>query len=322
MRAHFDPSYAGRDTSTAGGGNVREPTATERGRPDTASMKSSPPVVADDRFDFVIIGSGGAGEAAAHLAAARGARVAIVEKELVGGSCPFWACMPSKTLLHDAHIHALDTDLTWPKASDRRDYMIVREGTDWPDDGGHVRSLEQDGVTVVRGLATVVGKGRVSVKGDDFRRDLQATHIVVAIGTQATIPEIEGLDQVQFWTNREGTSARELPRSLLILGGGPTGLELAQVYARFGVPVTLIHPYDRLNQKDHPRNSAAVEQTLLADGVTIVKSARATRVVPAPSSGGEHRIELSRFQRLRTRDPRRRRPDGAARWAGPRKCRS
>ncbi|MEJ7697383.1 MAG: FAD-dependent oxidoreductase [Candidatus Limnocylindrales bacterium] len=91
----------------------------------------------EDSFDFVIIGAGGAGEAAAHMARARGASVAIVDRELFGGSCPFWACMPSKTLLHAAAVHAGGGDYEWPKASARRDYMINREGTDWPSDAGH-----------------------------------------------------------------------------------------------------------------------------------------------------------------------------------------
>lgn len=119
--------------------------------------------------DFVIIGAGAAGEAAAHEVRRNGASV-TVERELLGGSCPFWACMPSKTLLHAAGIHAIG-DYPWPRASARRDYMISREGRDWPDDGGH-------------------------------------------------------------------TTTRDLPASLVILGGGPTGVELGQVFARYGVPVT------------------------------------------------------------------------------------
>jgi pyruvate/2-oxoglutarate dehydrogenase complex dihydrolipoamide dehydrogenase (E3) component len=251
-------------------------------------------------FDFVVIGAGAAGEAATHLATARGASVAVVERELVGGSCPFWACMPSKTLLHDARIHALGGERTWRQASDRRDYMINREGTDWPDDGGHVNSLEQAGATVIRGQAYITGKGSVRVTAKGKRRMLTADNVIVAVGTNSTIPPVDGLAEVGLWTNRQGTSARELPRSLLILGGGPTGLELSQVYARFSVPVTLVHPYERLNQRDHPRNSAAIEEALRKDGVTIIKSARAERVVANRSA--EHCVELSNGSEVRAHE--------------------
>src|SRR5664279_5889332 len=96
----------------------------------------------DQQFDFVIIGAGAAGEAATYMARARGASVAIVDRALFGGSCAFWACMPSKTLLHAAAVHAGGGDYDWRRASARRDYMINREGTDFPSDAGHVSALE------------------------------------------------------------------------------------------------------------------------------------------------------------------------------------
>src|SRR5258705_7531156 len=110
-------------------------------------------------FDFVIIGAGASGEAAAHYARARGASVAVVDRDLFGGSCPFWACMPSKTLLHAAEVRAHGGDYPWPKASDRRDYMIDPERRDRPDDTGHVKSLEKAGAIVVRGTARLAGAG-------------------------------------------------------------------------------------------------------------------------------------------------------------------
>ena len=105
-----------------------------------------------DRYDFVIVGAGAAGEAAAHYARSRDASVAIIDRGLFGGSCPFWACMPSKALLHAAAVHHGGGDYPWSKASDFRDYMINREGTDTPDDSGHVKSLEGAGATVIRGI--------------------------------------------------------------------------------------------------------------------------------------------------------------------------
>jgi pyruvate/2-oxoglutarate dehydrogenase complex dihydrolipoamide dehydrogenase (E3) component len=246
-----------------------------------------------DSYDFVVIGAGAAGEAAANMAASRGASVAVVERELVGGSCAFWACMPSKTLLHDAGIHALGGDRSWRAASERRDWVINRERIDWPDDGSHVERLEQAGAVVVRGDARIVGRGRIHVVGQEAERTIEARHVIVAVGTNSTVPPIDGLDEAKAWTNRQATSARELPRSLVILGGGPTGVELAQVYGRFGVPVTLIHANGRLNDRDHPRNSEVAEAALRRDGVEVVTGVRAERVQAGRGADGAHRIGLT-----------------------------
>jgi dihydrolipoamide dehydrogenase len=151
-------------------------------------------------------------------------------------------------------------------------------------------------VTVIRGDAYIEGPGRVSVisgDGSDAPRMLSATHIVVAIGSNSTVPAIPGLDQIEPWTNRQATSARELPRSLVILGGGPTGIELAQVYARFGVPVTIVHSHDHLNDRDHPRNSEAIRSGLERDGVKVFAPVRAERVIPAPTPDDDHEVHLS-----------------------------
>lgn len=249
--------------------------------------------MADASFDFVIIGGGAAGEAAAHLARARNAAVAIVDHELFGGSCPFWACMPSKTLLHAAAVHASGGDYDWPKASARRDYMINREGTGWPSDAGHVHALEAAGAVVIRGTGRIAGPGTVVVVGADGERVLHARHIVIAVGSSSTIPEIEGLASARPWTNREATSARELPRSLVVLGAGPTGVELAQVYARYGVPTVLVAPGSAINPRDHPRSSAAVEAGLRRDGVDVRTGVRAQRVEAGASASGAHVIHLS-----------------------------
>ena len=249
----------------------------------------------EDALEFVIIGAGAAGEAAAHMARARGASVAIVDRELFGGSCPFWACMPSKTLLHAAAVHACGGDYEWPKASARRDYMINREGTDWPSDAGHVSSLEGAGAVTVRGTARITGPGTVvvSVEGEDGHRTLRARHIVIAVGSTPTIPTIDGLESITPWTNRQATTARTLPDSLVILGAGPTGVEIAQVYARYGVPTVLIAPQTAINPKDHPRNSAAIEAGLQRDGVAIRKGVRATRLEAHAGAAGAHLVRLS-----------------------------
>lgn len=245
-------------------------------------------MAAMDRFDLVVIGAGTAGEAATHYAAARGAAVAVVDRDLFGGSCPFWACMPSKALLHTASVHHAGGDYPWPRASDFRDYMISREGRDRPDDAGHVRALEAAGATVIRGSAALAGPNQVRV-GD---RLLATDSVVLAVGSVSRVPhDLPGLDEAAPWTNVQGTGTRELPKSLLVLGGGPTGVELAQVYVRYGVPVTLVHPRDRVHDREHPRSSELLGAALEAEGVRLRLNARAVRVEAAPR-GGRHRVSL------------------------------
>jgi dihydrolipoamide dehydrogenase len=242
-----------------------------------------------DRFDLVVIGAGAAGEAAAHYARSQGASVAIIDRGLFGGSCPFWACMPSKALLHAAAVHHAGGEYPWAKASEFRDYMINREGTDTPDDSGHVKSLEDAGATVIRGSAALAGPRQVRI-GD---RLLAADSIILAVGSVSRVPhDLPGLDEAHPWTNVQGTGTRELPRSLAILGGGPTGVELAQVYARYGVPVTLVHPRDRVHDKEHRRSSEYLGAALEKEGVRLNLESRAIRVEAAPR-GGPHRIHLN-----------------------------
>ncbi len=247
-----------------------------------------------DRYDIVVIGAGGAGEAAVHLARNRGASVAVVDRELFGGSCPFWACMPSKALLHAASVHHAGGDYPWKKASDFRDYMINREGTDRPDDGGHVHSLEKAGATVFRGEARFSRPGCVVIRSEDgSEQELEAGAIILAAGSHSKVPDLPGLDEIEVWTNRQGTSTRELPRSLVILGAGPTGIELAQVYARYGVPVTLVHPAETINDKDHPKSSELIADALRAEGVEIRLGVRADRIGPGAGADGAHVVGLS-----------------------------
>jgi dihydrolipoamide dehydrogenase len=249
----------------------------------------------DETYDLVIIGAGEAGQAAAHLARRKGASVAIVDRELFGGSCPFWACMPSKALLHAAAIHHLGGDYPWQRASAFRDWMIVREPSrDWPDDSGHVHDLEAAGAVVIRGEARIGGPGQVVIRTADGLRAFGARAIVVAVGTNAAIPDdIEGLDNIRPWTNREATTARELPRSLIVLGAGPTGVEMSQVYARYGVPTVLVSPHERINPNDHPRSSATLDAALRRDGVDIRTGVRAIRVQAQAGRDGAHVVQLS-----------------------------
>ncbi|HSH21187.1 MAG TPA: NAD(P)/FAD-dependent oxidoreductase [Candidatus Caenarcaniphilales bacterium] len=248
-----------------------------------------------DRFDFVVIGGGAAGEGAAHLALDRGASVAVIERDLFGGSCAYWACMPSKALLRAAAVHHAGGDYPWPRAAAFRDWMISRDPqTDYPDDTRHVRDIEDKGGVAIRGVARLDGPGRVAISarsGDS--RVVTAAHIVLAVGSDSRIPPIDGLADVPYWTNREATSTAVLPPSLLILGGGPTGVELAQVFARYGVPTTIVDSNTRLLARDHPRNSQALGTALERDGVRVLTGVRAQRARARAGTDGAHLFELS-----------------------------
>ena len=245
-----------------------------------------------DRFDFVIIGAGPAGESATYEARSRGASVAVIERDLFGGSCPFWGCIPSKSLLHAADRHAAGADYPWSQAAARRDYMINREGIPYPDDSGHVRGLGDAGATVIRGVGRLDGPGRVVVSHEAERHELDARSVIIAVGSATKIPPVEGIEKVRTWTNKDATGARDLPSSLLVLGGGPTGVELAQVYARFGVPTMVVQSGPRLIPTDHPRNAEAALHALERDGVTVRLGVRAVRAHAAARPADPDVIDL------------------------------
>ena len=247
-----------------------------------------------ETFDFVIIGAGPAGEAAANEARSRGASVAIIDRLWFGGSCPFVGCLPSKSLLHGAAEHAANpAAYSWGRASAARDYMVNRaaDAAD-PNDASHVKRLEDVGAVCLRGTGRIIGRGRVEVGHDGTTHEVGARNVMVAVGSTSKIPPLPGLDGVRTWTNREATLARELPKSLVVLGGGPTGCELAQVYARFGVPVTIVQAGDRLMPTEHPRNSDAVTTLLRRDGVDIRLGVRATAARAGAGTDGADVIDL------------------------------
>jgi pyruvate/2-oxoglutarate dehydrogenase complex dihydrolipoamide dehydrogenase (E3) component len=247
-------------------------------------------------YDVVVIGAGAAGEGAGSLGAELGGRVAVVERDLVGGLCGFWACMPSKALLDSAHHRALGADYPWSRASARRDWMISREGIPYPDDSGHVRSLEAAGAEVVRGTASIVSPGRVEVRSNGERpRTLEGRSLILAVGSTPVIPPVEGLRDSGYWTSNDGTALREPPSSIVVMGGGPVGVELTQVYARFGVRTTLVEGNPRILARDHPRSSQVLADQLAAEGVDIRTGVRAVSV----ERGGPGRIvELSDGSRV------------------------
>ena len=248
-----------------------------------------------DTFDLVVIGAGASGEAAADHAALRGASVALIEKDLVGGSCAYWACMPSKALLHAAEVRHGGGEFPWPKASAFRDWMINRTDRAYPDDSSHARGHERAGVTVIRGTGRVNGPGRVDVELlEGGRRTLTAAKgIVVAAGSRARVPSIPGLEEAGYWSNVEATSLRELPRSIVVLGAGPSGVEFAQYFARFGVQTTVVQSNERLNPTDHPRSSYLLADSFRKEGMDVRTGVRAVRVRAHAGKDGEHVIELA-----------------------------
>src|SRR4051794_12478241 len=232
-------------------------------------------------FDVVVIGAGPAGEVAAGRLAGDGLETALVERELVGGECSYWACMPSKALLRPAEILAEVRRV--PGAADavtgsldvtatlRRRNEVIHD----LDDASQLPWLEDRGVTLVRGEATVTGERTVQV-GDETLEARKA--VVLATGSGALVPPIEGLKEANPWTNREVTTASRVPASLVILGGGVVGVEMAQAYASFGARVTLIEALDRLIAKEEPFASEQVAEALRAHGVTVHLGRKATRV--------------------------------------------
>lgn len=244
-------------------------------------------------FDFAIIGAGPAGEAAAHKARALGASVAVIDRRWFGGSCPHIGCVPSKSLLHSADRHAAGADFPWSRASARRDYMVNRAAdADEPDDTSHLRALEAAGAVTYRGEGRIIDRGRVAVTHDGVSHEIAAHHVLVAVGSSSKVPPIEGLADTHPWTNRDATLARGLPRSLLVLGGGPTGCELAQMFVRFGVPVTIVQSGPRLVPTEHPRSAVSIRFALERDGATVRTGARAIRARAGAGTDGAHVVDL------------------------------
>ena len=247
-----------------------------------------------ETFDFGIIGAGPAGEAAANEARAHGASVAIVDRLWFGGSCPFIGCLPSKSLLHAAAVHAANpASYSWDRASNARDYMVNRPAdAEEPDDTSHVKRLEEVGAVCYRGSARISGRGRIEIRHDERVHEIAVRNVVVAVGSVSKVPSLPGLEGVRIWTNREATLARGLPKSLVVLGGGPTGCELSQVYVRFGVPTTIVQSGDRLMPTEHPRNAETVAKLLKRDGVRIRLGVRATAARGGAGVDGADVIDL------------------------------
>jgi pyruvate/2-oxoglutarate dehydrogenase complex dihydrolipoamide dehydrogenase (E3) component len=234
-----------------------------------------------DRFDVICIGAGTVSEGVASELKGTGISFAVIERELVGGECPYWGCIPSKTLLRSAEVLAeagraralaasrVEWDVDFPKIAERTHYISRDE-----DDTKATEALLEQGAQVIRGEGRLTGPGTVAV-GD---RVLTATRgIVIGTGTSAAIPPIEGLDGVAYWTNREATLTRELPRSMLVLGSGPIGAELAQAFARFGTEVHVIEALERLIPAEEPEASEELAKAFQAEGIAAHLGAKAVK---------------------------------------------
>jgi dihydrolipoamide dehydrogenase len=221
-----------------------------------------------DRFDVIIIGMGVGGEAAADRLLEAGKRVAVIERELIGGECAYWACIPSKTLLRATEAQTAAgrvagierPTIEWPALRDYHDYMVRHL-----DDTAQVHGYERAGAAVVKGTANLTGPGRLEVDG----RLLEADHVVIATGSEPHRPAIAGLDDVPVWTTREATNVRDIPRRVLLIGGSAVGVEVGQFYARMGAAVTIVQRGQCLMDREEPRVGELAREALEADGVTV-----------------------------------------------------
>jgi pyruvate/2-oxoglutarate dehydrogenase complex dihydrolipoamide dehydrogenase (E3) component len=229
----------------------------------------------------VVIGMGVGGEEVAGRTAEAGMDVLGIERKLVGGECPYWGCIPSKIMVRagNALAEAARVGKLAGRASVTPDWSPVarriRQATaDW-DDQIAVRRFEKRGGTFLRGQARITGPREVEVDG---RRVRARRGLVIATGGQPSAPPIDGLDEVGYWTNREALEAAEVPSSLVVLGAGPVGLELAQAFGRLGTRVTLVEVAPHALPAEEPEHGAAMDQVLRAEGMRLHTGVVATAV--------------------------------------------
>jgi len=235
-----------------------------------------------DNVDVVVVGVGVGGEETAGRLAQAGLRVVGIESRLVGGECPYYGCIPSKMMIRAANLIAetrrvdgmagtATVEPDWAPVAKR----IREEATDTWNDQVAVDRLVKKGATIIKDRATIAGPNTVRA-GD---REYEASRgIVIATGTIPAVPPIDGLAGTPYWTNREAIEAETLPASILVLGGGAIGMELAQVFARFGAKVTVIEGAAEVLSMEEPESGVLAREALERDGVTFRTGAHAQRV--------------------------------------------
>jgi pyruvate/2-oxoglutarate dehydrogenase complex dihydrolipoamide dehydrogenase (E3) component len=243
--------------------------------------------------DVVVLGVGTCGEDLSLRLLRAGLSVVGIEASLVGGECPYWACLPTKMMIRAANavaearrVDALagraDVTPSWAPVAAR----VSTESTGGWDDAVAVQRFADRGGRLIHGRGKLVDQRTVEVEG---QRIVARIGVVIATGSRPTIPPIEGLSDVPFWTTHDAIAAETLPSSMTVLGGGAVGCEISQVFSRFGVAVTIVEGRDRLLAAEEPEASAVVEAALAADGVTIMTGVHARR---ARMADGDVAIDL------------------------------
>ncbi|MEO6989673.1 MAG: NAD(P)/FAD-dependent oxidoreductase [Aquihabitans sp.] len=244
-------------------------------------------------YDVIVIGAGSTGTSVAGYARDNGLSVVVIESRLVGGECSYYACMPSKALLEPPNAlaqarrlpgaaGALSGSIDTSAVLKRRDEFISHL-----DDGGQADWLDSVGAELIRGRGRVAGERRVDVTGADgsVRTLMARLGVVIATGSRPSMPPIDGLAEANPWTNREATTAEEVPQRLAILGGGVVGCELAQAFTRLGAQVTIIERGDRILENYDLWVSELVGAAFEGDGIDIRLGANAAGVRREPNGG-------------------------------------